>query len=162
MLTPKENLLNTLKRCNRVIHAEIKDITHFESLIQPPYKGNCLNWVLGHIVNGRDDCLHMMHLPLNLSDAERVVYVRESQPLTDPQKAIKLNALVEKLDLSFEQLTAAITALSEEGMAADAYFVGPDPQPLFNLLVFLQWHETYHIGQLDLLRQVAGKNDSII
>jgi methionine salvage enolase-phosphatase E1 len=26
----------------------------------------------------------------------------------------------------------------------------------------LVWHETYHIGQLEPLRQLAGKNDKII
>jgi hypothetical protein len=26
----------------------------------------------------------------------------------------------------------------------------------------LAWHETYHLGQLELLRQLAGKNDQVI
>ncbi|NHZ72498.1 MAG: hypothetical protein GWP17_05390, partial [Aquificales bacterium] len=26
----------------------------------------------------------------------------------------------------------------------------------------LHWHETYHTGQLEILRQLAGKNDSVI
>ena len=29
-------------------------------------------------------------------------------------------------------------------------------------LVFLHWHETYHVGQLELLRQLAGTNDAVI
>jgi hypothetical protein len=27
---------------------------------------------------------------------------------------------------------------------------------------FSHWHETYHVGQLELLRQLAGKNDKVI
>ncbi len=30
------------------------------------------------------------------------------------------------------------------------------------MLHFLCWHETYHIGQTELLRQVIGKNDKVI
>jgi hypothetical protein len=26
----------------------------------------------------------------------------------------------------------------------------------------LHWHETYHVGQLELLRQLAGTDDAII
>jgi hypothetical protein len=27
---------------------------------------------------------------------------------------------------------------------------------------FMQWRETYHVGQLEILRQLAGVNDAII
>jgi hypothetical protein len=26
----------------------------------------------------------------------------------------------------------------------------------------LHWHETYHTGQLDILRQLAGKDDGVL
>ena len=29
-------------------------------------------------------------------------------------------------------------------------------------LSFLSWHETYHVGQTEALRQLAGKNDKVI
>ena len=161
MYKPKETLLNSLKRCNRTIHDEIKDVTHAESLVQPPYNVNCLNWVLGHIITSRDSSLRLLHLPAQLSEAERLAYGHGSQPLADPQTATDFEALVEKLDCSFEQLTPAIIALSEEDLGADTTFFGPS-QPLYDWLVFFQWHETYHIGQLDLLRQMSGKNDKII
>jgi hypothetical protein len=33
---------------------------------------------------------------------------------------------------------------------------------LGNRLFFIYYHETYHVGQTELLRQLAGKNDKII
>jgi hypothetical protein len=33
---------------------------------------------------------------------------------------------------------------------------------LGGVLAFLNWHEAYHVGQLELLRQLAGKNDQVI
>jgi hypothetical protein len=29
-------------------------------------------------------------------------------------------------------------------------------------LTFANWYETYHVGQLEFLRQLAGKNDTVI
>ena len=34
--------------------------------------------------------------------------------------------------------------------------------PLAEALSLAQWHEAYHIGQLEQLRQLAGKNDKVI
>ncbi len=161
MLNAQATLLKNLTRSNRTAHAEIKDITHAESLIQPPYNVNCLNWVLGHILTARDNALGLLHLPAQLSEAERLVYGHGSQPLTDPQTATDFTALVEKLDCTYEQLTRALRDLSDEDLSADATFFGP-PQPLYDWLMFFQWEEAYHIGQLDLLRQMSGKNDRII
>ena len=37
-----------------------------------------------------------------------------------------------------------------------------DDETLADWVAFLHWHETYHVGQLELLRQLAGTNDKII
>jgi uncharacterized damage-inducible protein DinB len=161
MHSSNEALLISLKRNHRTIHDEIKNITHAESLVQPPYNVNCLNWVLGHIISARDNSLRLLRLPAQLSEAERLVYGHGSQPLTDPQTATDFDALVEKLDRSFEQLEQAIAALSDEDLGTDTTFFGP-PKTLYYWLAFFLWEEAYHTGQLDLLRQMSGKNDKII
>ena len=161
MYDPQKNLINTLKRNHHTLHDEIKDISHAESLVQPPYNVNCLNWVLGHILTSRDTSLRLLHLPCQLTEAEEKVYGYGSLPLTDPGTAIDFDALVEKLDCSFGQLALAIAALSAEDLSSDTQVYGPS-QTLYDWLAFFQWHEAYHIGQLDLLRQMSGKNDKII
>ena len=40
-----------------VVKQQVDDLTHEDSLLQPPFRGNCLNWVLGHIVVHRDKAL---------------------------------------------------------------------------------------------------------
>jgi hypothetical protein len=35
-------------------------------------------------------------------------------------------------------------------------------QPRGAALAGLLWHETYHLGQLELLRQLAGTDDALI
>ena len=39
------------------IKRNLDDVTNDESLLQPPGAGNCLNWVLGHIVAARNTVL---------------------------------------------------------------------------------------------------------
>ncbi len=43
-----------------LIHHLTDDLTQTESLLQPPFEANCLNWVVGHIVNGRNTALTVL------------------------------------------------------------------------------------------------------
>ena len=43
------DLTEAFARNANVIKMQTKDLTHADSLRQPPFQGNCLNWVLGHI-----------------------------------------------------------------------------------------------------------------
>ena len=58
------SLTMILQRNFGIIQRQIKDITHEQSLIQPPFRGNCMNWVLGHMVMSRQRILIMTGQPL--------------------------------------------------------------------------------------------------
>jgi hypothetical protein len=51
--------------------------------------------------------------------------------------------------------------ISAEELAQLTEFQGSE-RAVGQALAGLHWHETYHTGQLELLRQLAGKNDAII
>ena len=48
-----EDLITALGRNLDVIKAQTKGLSHADSLLQLPFRGNCLNWVLGHIAGTR-------------------------------------------------------------------------------------------------------------
>ena len=52
-------------------------------------------------------------------------------------------------------------ALSEEALQ-ELRRDGERTLPLGTLLHFANWHETYHVGQTELLRALAGKTDKVI
>jgi len=52
-MTIAETLADYYGLTYRVIKRQLEGVTHEESLVQPPFRGNCLNWVLGHIVVSR-------------------------------------------------------------------------------------------------------------
>ena len=45
-----ENLIAMYARNVLFIKQLTEGLTHIDSLAQPPVPGNCMNWVMGHIV----------------------------------------------------------------------------------------------------------------
>ena len=56
MISPQD-LAEAFGLNQRVIKMQTADLSHQDSLLQPPFRGNCLNWVLGHIAANRDKIL---------------------------------------------------------------------------------------------------------
>jgi len=142
---------------HRIIHMQIEGLTHEDSLRQLPFRGNCLNWVLGHIVASRNNALLLLGEAPIWDDEEAAPYISDSEPITSAENAHRLEKIVQALDRSQEQLIGAlerITAADLEKMA--------DERPVGDQLAGLYWHEAYHTGQTEYLRQLAGKNDKVI
>ncbi len=156
-----QTFINVYQQNHNVIHLQLKDVTHAESLLQPPYRGNCLNWVIGHILGIRDECLELLGRPGLLSAAEAKMYGYGSEPVTDSAHAIDLDSLVERLDQSLGILVDELGCLSDEELQREAR-IWRGRVPLSEAIAFMQWHEAYHTGQLEQLRQLTGKNDHVI
>lgn len=158
---PAQTIIDLLKINQAVIRREIHGVTQAESLLQPPYPGNCLNWVLGHILTGRDTMLRLMDLEQELTPQQYAVYDRGSAALTEPGEALEIEYLMECLNNAQRKLAARLEEIGTAGLEVEVAF-GRGSEPLGGAIAFLQWHEAYHTGQLDILRQVAGKNDHVI
>ena len=64
-----------------IAQMQAKDLTHEDSLLQLPFRGNCLNWVLGHMLSNRDAILGWLgEAPVGGERAAR--YRQESDPVT--------------------------------------------------------------------------------
>jgi uncharacterized damage-inducible protein DinB len=155
-----EKLIPYFERTHWVIKRQTDGLSHADSLLKSPGWDNCMNWVLGHIVHYRDVTLDLLGEGPSLSQEETEVYRRESEPLTDEEKAVPLSRLLAALDLSHEKLITLLREVSAETLAEihDA----ERQQSVGDRIEFIHWHETYHVGQLEILRQLAGKNDRII
>jgi hypothetical protein len=153
-------LIETLKRNQWIVQAQTDGLTHQDSLLQLPFRGNCMNWVLGHIALNRDKMLALMGREPVLKEGEYEAYRRGAGPILSEEGAVSLQALLEALAQLAERLEAGLERCSPGALAEVV-----DEKHGFTLgdrLGFLLWHETYHLGQLEYLRQLAGKDDSII
>lgn len=154
-------LIELFNRTHWIIKKQTAGLTHADSLLQPPQSGNCLNWVVGHLVASRNAILTAMDESPNWSEEELAVYKRESEPLTNVEQAQPLEKLLADLDETQTRIITALESVSPETLEKPAKG-DANNRSIGQRVAFLHWHETYHTGQLELLRQLAGKTDKII
>ena len=146
------------------IKRNLDDVTNDESLVQPPGAGNCLNWVLGHIVAARNTVLKLAGGAPLVGDDVTAHYRRGSEPLKPGSKAPDLATLRGLLSDMQHQLVPALAALSDEALAQpvpEAMRRPPLTGSVADALIRLHYHEGYHNGQIGLLRRLAGKEGAI-
>jgi hypothetical protein len=154
-----DELSDMLRRNLSVIQQQASGLTHIESVMQLPFRGNCFNWIVGHLVVHRDKMLKAMNATPQWDEAKTARYDRESLPITGLEDALPFETLLADLRQSQGLLEAALEALTDDVLDA----MQPDGRrTLRGRLLFLAWHETYHLGQTELLRQLTGVNDKVI
>ena len=141
----------------RVIHRQLVGLTHEDSLLQPPFRGNCLNWVFGHIVSGRETVLTLLGEDLPWTEELSPRYNRNTEPISSAEQALPLEQLLGDLEESQTRILAGLQRISPEKLEMVI-----DDETVNEKITFSHWHETYHVGQLELLRQLAGKDDKVI
>jgi len=157
-----ELLGKAFQRNQWIIERQVDGLSHDDSLVQSPYNINCLNWVLGHIANGRDDLLELLGRERMMDEDDAAQYKRESEPITeDGPGVLPLEELLDILHNSTSELGDVLERLTAEQLAEERDW-GGNTSTVAEWCQFFYFHDTYHTGQTDLLRQVAGKNDKVI
>jgi uncharacterized damage-inducible protein DinB len=72
-----------------------------------------------------------------------------------------LEELLTWIDHTQERLSAALLSMDEAALSRELTR-GERKTTVSKQLFFGYFHESYHVGQTELLRQLAGKNDKII
>ncbi len=160
MITPVQ-LAEAFGRNVNIAQMPAKGLTHEDSLRQLPFRGNCLNWVLGHMLTNRDNILAWLgEAPVGGERAQR--YRRESEPITGPaDDVLPLEELLALLAASQEKMAARLGCLTDADLEREV-MLGGHGSPLRNRLFFLYFHDSYHTGQTELLRQLVGVDDKVI
>ena len=135
-------------------------LTHEESLIQPKPAGNCLNWIVGHILANRAGLLGLLGQGPVWNEQEAKPYQRGSKPLTDPGMAQNLDEMVALLETAQESILAGLSKISEEALQAPAPS-GKEGETVETGLSGLVFHEAYHVGETGILRRLLGHPGAI-
>ena len=156
------DLISGLERNLGIIKAQTKGLSHADALLQLPFRGNCLNWVLGHIADNRNTMLHFLGEEAILSEADTARYGYNSEPVCgDGDDILTLEQLLIALEQSQSALTARLEKITTAELSREQQsFLGTTT--LGQLIFFLYWHESYHAGQPEYLRQLAGTDDKVI
>ncbi len=154
-------LAKAFGRNTAIIGMQAAGLSHEDSLLQTPYNINCLNWTIGHILVNRERTITTAGgEPLFPGELDR--YLRESEPITeDGPGVLPLDELLAGIGASQERLGGLLGAMTDETFAAEEEIDGR-MLSVAKRVLFDYFHDTYHTGQTELLRQVAGTNDKII
>lgn len=156
-----ETLIQKFQLTSYIIHRQTEGISNEESVIQPPVRGNCMNWILGHILTERNFVLKLLGDEPVFTQAETERYQRESDPITGCTDGLPFDQLLAKLEFSQQLIEEGLKTITPERLAEMAE-AGTRKDPVGAIIAYIHWHETYHTGQFELLRQLAGKNDKVI
>jgi hypothetical protein len=152
-MIPGEILAQTFKSNLWLINRHTEGISQEDSVFQPPYQGNCINWILGHLLYNRTFALSLLGASFVWEDEELTRYQTGTEPIRNPKEGAHLDTLLDGLERSQIQLEGLLSELSTG--ALERVVTSPrGERPLWQELSGLGWHETYHTGQLELLKQI--------
>ncbi|CAN5439019.1 hypothetical protein BH10CHL1_BH10CHL1_34160 [soil metagenome] len=153
MLTA-ENLISSFARNIMFTKQMTEGFTHADSLVQPPASGNCVNWVIGHIVAYRNRILTILEQPTVINEQIAARYARDSKPVLSDEPGIgQFAELMAALEMSQERLAVGLRSLTPQQAAIEPTF-GQFTMSKPEWMLFLLRHEAYHTGQLELLQAV--------
>jgi hypothetical protein len=162
MITTIQDFIRLLSIEHNMIRTQTEGLTQTDTLIQPQPSGNCMNWVLGHLLDNQITLLTLLgkETPVDPVLLER--YLRDSEPVTgDGPGVLTLERLLDGLDRVQAALIARLGEISDADFIREIEFRGRTITIGWRVL-FLNFHFTYHVGQLELLRQLAGRSEKLI
>ncbi len=157
----QEGLIKLFQLTYSVMLRQTEGISNEQSVIQPPVRGNCMNWVLGHILMQRDLVLKLLKMEPVWDAATCLRYTRESEPVTHLEDGVPFDRMLADLALTQERIESGLQTITAEALEETVETNGRKDRA-GGQIAFIHWHETYHTGQLELLRQFAGKDDKVI
>ncbi|MBN2147807.1 MAG: DinB family protein [Anaerolineales bacterium] len=163
MITPA-SLAFAFGRNVGIIKDQVAGLSQADSLIQLPFRANCLNWVVGHIITNRlaiFKVLGVEDIPFDAASLGHYEY--DSRPITGEEEGVlPLEQLIAMLEQTQTILTERLGAISAQELERPLVFFGEREMPVAEWVFFFYFHDCYHTGQTEILRQAAGKNDKII
>lgn len=153
-MIPQAQLIQSFTSNHWLACRLLDGISQVESLETPPFNANSINWLLGHILAGRVSALAAVDAPSFWSDDERVLYQTGSNPTTLEYPGLPFDKLLADFNRSQEMLQENIESKSAEFLQQEID-TPRGRRPRWQELSGLAWHETYHVGQFELLRQMV-------
>jgi hypothetical protein len=146
-----------------VFTANLKGLSEDDGLKQPVPGGNCLNWVAGHIAGSRGSSLELLGLERPFAKDKYARYERGSDAVVIGEGTVPLAEIMEDFLALGDGLRIGLAGLTRERLGEKSAF-SPANNPeetVGSLLVGLAFHESYHCGQLGVLRRMAGAEGAI-
>jgi hypothetical protein len=157
-----QDFLRMLSIEQSLVQNQTQGLTQADTLVQPQPSGNCMNWVLGHTLENQITMLQLLGGEAPIPETDLAIYQRESAPIrADGPGVLPIERLLEYHKQVKEALVARLTGMQDADFDQEVPF-RERTTTLGWRVFFLYFHYTYHVGQLELLRQLAGKTEKLI
>lgn len=150
----KGHLLNTQK-----IVKFAEGLSQEESLFRPYNAVNNFLWNLGHATYLRNTMIKTLNptAKLDVYENEKDLFGNGSS-LQANEAYPALSFILEQFVKRGEEINALIETVSEEHLQQEsAIKIGPDPRTNEALLWFFYNHETEHLGEMKILKNLANR-----
>jgi len=145
-----------------VVDANVAGLTHEDSLVQPRPGGNCLNWVLGHLLSVYDGMLPLVRQEPVMGEGVLKRYLRGAPPIRDRAEALDFEQILSAWKQALERVDAGLASLTPDVLDRPAESPNGNPnETVRSLLTTVMFHQAYHAGQTAVLRRIAGKEGAI-
>jgi hypothetical protein len=126
-----------------------------EDLMLSTGESNTIGWIFGHIILYRGKVLEHFDSNFHLKESEK-----QFSRGVEKNKNIKMNFIESMNEYTSrgEQIVNELNNTNEEYLRKDIKikYQGKDLD-LEGMISMLSWHETFHIGQIDLIKAAVGK-----
>jgi len=168
IINPEETMISIadlrklLSMEQSILEEQTQGLTQADTLLQPQPGGNCMNWVLAHLLDNQVLMLETLggESPVDKSKLSR--YTRGSQPIKGEEAGLlDLSELLENHAEVNDALLSRLEQLTESDFEREIT-VWEKQVTLGWRVFFLHFHYTFHIGQLEFLRNLAGRTEQVI
>lgn len=158
-----ESFRHQAQMADIVVQRNIEGLTHEESLIQPEPGGNCLNWIMGHLVWTYAGALPLVGQKPMLEQSRLSQYRRGGPPLEDPAEALDFGELLAAWNEGARRMDTGLADFPSERLeqAAPGSPTGNPNETVRSLLATVMFHQAYHVGQTGVLRRLIGKPGAV-
>lgn len=154
----REDLIKAFGRNVDSLKRQVQGLSQQDSLVQPPARGNCLNWIVGHMADTRNSLVQLVGEKPILTEAQAKRYGYGSAPVCEQgPDLMTLDDLVSAIETSQIRLAAGLQRMSDADLAKEVKsYLGMTSVAVRILSMY--YHDTYHLGQTELLRELAIDN----
>lgn len=142
-------------RSAKLLLANLEGVTDEQALWQPSPDVNNINWLVGHLVNGRCRIGIMLGVePVWDADTREVYKNGAARLMADSAGIVPLSRAITDFAFISEATGAALQALAPDALLApadDARFTSRAEH-----FLYMHFHEAHHAGQVMLLREQLG------
>ena len=144
-----ELLIQHFKNNLHVFEQNTEGISHEESLMKITADASSINWITGHITVTRDRMLELLGKQ-KICSSEMVEKYKRGSPVLVPESATAFDTIT---SLFYQSQKILVDALMDYDFTSQ--------KELVLKISFFGFHESYHCGQLGLLRRFTGKEGKI-